>query len=89
MKQIELADPRETFAAIYRRDFFSFVWRCFDELHPAATSLFVPNWHVEAMCFELDNVRSGENKRLVITVPPRHLKSITVAVAFAAFALGC
>jgi hypothetical protein len=33
-------------------------------------------------------VRSGNIKRLIITLPPRHLKSITTSVAFPAFVLG-
>ncbi|MEQ6248950.1 phage terminase large subunit [Sulfitobacter sp. HNIBRBA3233] len=88
MKQIDPVEARMITDALYRTSFYAFVWRCFDELHPGATSQFVPTWHVEAMCHELDKVRAGENKRLIINVPPRHLKSITVAVAFAAFVLG-
>jgi predicted phage terminase large subunit-like protein len=40
------------------------------------------------MCHALEEVRAGAERRLVITVPPRHLKSITTAVAFPAFVLG-
>jgi len=74
--------------SLCRTSFYAFVWRVFDELHKGGNTAFVPNWHIEAMCHELDLIRSGENKRLVINVPPRHLKSITVAVAFSAFLLG-
>ena len=73
--------------ALQRQNFFAFVWRVFDELHPPGTS-FDRSWHVEAMCHALDDVRQGRNRRLVITVPPRHLKSITTAVAYVAFLLG-
>lgn len=55
-------------------------------LNPGET--FTWNWHIDAMCHGLDQVRRGSNKRLVITVPPRHLKSITVSVAFVAWAMG-
>lgn len=44
--------------------------------------------HVEAMCYMLDRVARGEVKRLIISVPPRHLKSATVAIAFVAWYLG-
>lgn len=77
-----------TAAALYRSDLFSFVWKAFDILHQGEEDQFVPAWHVQAMCHELDHLRSGKNTRLVINVPPRHLKSITVAVAFSAFILG-
>jgi len=74
--------------AIYRRHLYAFVWRVFQELHAGGSATFVSNWHIEAMCFELERLRAGENLRLVITVPPRHLKSITTAVAYCAFLLG-
>lgn len=73
---------------ISRDDFFAFVWRVFETLHPHPEDRFDAAWHVRAMCYELDQVRSGDNKRLVITIPPRCLKSITVAVAYVAFLLG-
>lgn len=79
---------REIVDAIYLRDFFNYVRKVFAILHPGNEGEFVPAWHVRAICHELDAIYTGENKRLVITVPPRHLKSITVAVAFATFLLG-
>lgn len=74
--------------ALYRTDLFAFVWKAFDTLHSGARSKFVPGWHIKAMCHALDTTRVGTNKRLVINMPPRHLKSITVSVAFTAFLLG-
>ncbi|WP_161594686.1 phage terminase large subunit [Marimonas lutisalis] len=71
-----------------RETFFFFVWKVFDTLHVEPGNKFVPAWHVRAMCHELGNIRTGENKRLVINIPPRCLKSVTVAVAYAAFLLG-
>lgn len=44
--------------------------------------------HVEAICFALERAARGETKRLIITVPPRYLKSYTVAIAFVAWMLG-
>lgn len=74
--------------ALCRTTFFAFVWRCFNTLHQGSNQAFIHAWHVQAMCHELDEARSGENKRLVVTIPPRHLKSVTVSVAFVAFLLG-
>lgn len=73
---------------LQRDNLFYFTWRCFTELHPGANTRFVPNWHVQAMCHALSQVASGECKRLLITVPPRHLKSISAAVALPAWVLG-
>ncbi len=67
--------------------FFAFVWQVFGTLHQGSATTFQPKWHVEAMCYELDEAAAGRNRRLVITVPPRHLKSIVTAVAWPAFLL--
>jgi predicted phage terminase large subunit-like protein len=72
--------------AILRGDFVNFLYRCFLQLNPGAQ--FLPNWHIRAIAHQLDRVRRGEITRLIINMPPRYLKSITVTVAFTAFLLG-
>jgi predicted phage terminase large subunit-like protein len=79
---------RQAASEVCHNNFFHFVWKAFETIHPASGAGFEPAWHVRAMCYELDNVRTGENSRLVINIPPRCLKSITVAVAYVAFLLG-
>ena len=49
---------------------------------------YVPNWHLKAIAYQLERVRRGEIKRLIINMPPRSLKSMTASVAFPAFVLG-
>ena len=71
---------------LLREHFYFFVWKAFVTLHPGRS--FIPAWHVEAMCRQLEKVYDEENRRLLITVPPRHLKSICTAVAFVAWAMG-
>ena len=73
-------------AAILRSDLYSFVRAAFPIVSPQDS--FKPNWHIEAMAAALIRVHRGETKRLIITVPPRNLKSITASVAFPAFVLG-
>ena len=46
------------------------------------------NWHICAIAHQLEQVGLGNNKRLIITVPPRSLKSTMCSVAFPAFVLG-
>jgi len=46
---------------------------------------FAPGWHLEAISEHLEAVVSGQIKRLVINVPPRHCKSILTSVAFPAW----
>jgi len=72
--------------AILRRDFPSFVHRVFQTVAPGDT--YLPNWHILAMAYELQRIVKVENNRLIITLPPRHLKSIVVSVAFVAWMLG-
>jgi predicted phage terminase large subunit-like protein len=55
-------------------------------LNPGAD--FLPNWHIDAIAYQLKRIRSGEITRLIINLPPRYLKSLTVSVVFPAFLLG-
>lgn len=72
--------------ALWRSDFYYFVWKAFGILHPGQT--FVPAPHVEAMCWQLQQVAEGRTRRLLITVPPRHLKSVCASVCSVAWMLG-
>jgi predicted phage terminase large subunit-like protein len=74
------------FDALLRNDFGSFVHRCVQTLNPGTQ--FLPNWHIDAIGYQLERVRRGEVKRLIINLPPRYLKSLMVSVAFPAFLLG-
>lgn len=38
------------------------------------------NWHIDAICEHLEAVSRGEVLRLIINIPPRHMKSLAVAV---------
>ena len=69
-----------------RHDLYSFTRRAFEVVSPGETLHL--NWHIQAMTYELDRVRRGKCRRLIITMPPRNLKSITVSVAYPAFLLG-
>ena len=72
--------------AACRQDFVSFVRKVFHVLNPSAK--FYMNWHICRIAYALEQVRLGNIKRLIITVPPRSLKSIMCSVAFPAFVLG-
>src|SRR4029077_8387382 len=49
---------------------------------------FKPNWHFEAVTHKLSQVAAGEVRRLIITLPPRNLKSLCASVALPAWFLG-
>ena len=64
----------------------SFIQRSFQTVVPAAE--YLDNWHIDAMAWHLQQCLDGRIKRLIITVPPRNLKSICASVAFPAWVLG-
>jgi predicted phage terminase large subunit-like protein len=47
-----------------------------------------PNWHIDLIAQWLDRVRTGHCRRLIINVPPRHLKSHIASICFPAWVLG-
>jgi predicted phage terminase large subunit-like protein len=46
---------------------------------------FIPSWHIEVICEHLEAIASGELRRLLINIPPRHSKSTIVSVMFPAW----
>jgi predicted phage terminase large subunit-like protein len=80
------ASEARVFRALLRRDCSAFVRKVFATLESGQA--FVPNWHLEAIAYQLERVRRGEIKRLIINLPPRSLKSVMASIAFPAFVLG-
>ncbi len=74
------------YAAILRSDFYGFIERSFYELNPV--TIFKDNFHIDVLAYELERVRLGKTKRLIINVPPRSLKSHCASIAFPAWILG-
>ena len=72
--------------AVLRRDFGTFVAKGFQTLVPG--DVYLSNWHVDAIVYRLMRVARGECHRLIVTQPPRSLKSICTSVALPAFLLG-
>lgn len=79
-------NDRDLLQALLRNDFGAFIQRSFQTVVPGQP--FLPNWHVDAIAYELERCLRGEIRRLIITVPPRHLKSHVASVALPAWALG-
>jgi predicted phage terminase large subunit-like protein len=73
-------------AALLRRELRYFVWKCFNTILPG--DHYEPNWHVDAIVYQLLRVEAGETTRLLINQPPRSLKSICVSIAYVAWLLG-
>jgi hypothetical protein len=73
-------------AALLRQDLASFTHKSFATVRPGDP--FKPNWHIDAIAWHLQGVAEGRIKRLIVTVPPRNLKSICASVALPAWFLG-
>lgn len=77
---------QDVLSAILRTDLVAFTHKSFHTLNPGVA--YESNWHIEAIVYELMQVYSGSNRRLIINVPPRSLKSTIVSVVFPAYLLG-
>src|ERR1700752_3819061 len=82
---IENPTPAE-YETLLRQDFTMFATRCFYDLNPQTE--FAMNWHLEVIAAKLTAVREGKIRRLIICLPPRHLKSLMASIAFPAWLLG-
>ena len=71
---------------LLQHDLATFAGRCFQDLNPQ-TCLAI-NGHLEVIAAKLTAVREGRIRRLIINLPPRHLKSLLASIAFPAWCLG-
>jgi predicted phage terminase large subunit-like protein len=72
--------------AILREDLISFVRKVFATV--STGTRYLHNWHVDAIVHQLMRVHAGQSRRLLISQPPRSLKSICVSIAYVAWVLG-
>lgn len=71
---------------VYGNSLYAFVRRGFPILNPGEE--FIDGLYLRALCHALEKVATGETKRLIITLPPRFMKSQVASVAFPAWLLG-
>ncbi|WP_288458626.1 phage terminase large subunit [uncultured Sphingomonas sp.] len=74
-------------AAGMRQYLSLFLMRVYGDLHAGAQPLTL-SWYLRAITHALSEASETPGARLVITVPPRHLKSIAASVALVAWLLG-
>src|ERR1700730_11234301 len=74
------------YEVLLRHDFATFAMRCFHDLNPQTR--LAMNWHLEVIAAKLTACREGKIRRLIINLPPRHLKSLLASIAFPAWCLG-
>lgn len=77
---------QEVYLAAVRSDFKVFLRQSFNTIYPSKE--FMDSWHVDAIVHCLTLSIEGKMPRLIINLPPRHLKSFIVSVALPAFILG-
>lgn len=65
------------------RSLHAFVQQSWHIIEPGTP--FQDNWHVGAICDHLEAVTAGQITRLVITIPPRCLKSTIVSICWPAW----
>ena len=69
--------------ALATKLFREFVPQAWKIVEPAR--VFLPNWHMDAIAEHLQAVTDGQIRRLLITVPPGHAKSLLVSVLWPAW----
>jgi predicted phage terminase large subunit-like protein len=72
--------------SLLRAELRYFVRKVFQTVQPGTA--FLPNWHIDAIVYQLMRVVAGDNRRLLINQPPRSLKSLCVSIAYVAWTLG-
>jgi predicted phage terminase large subunit-like protein len=88
MKMIIEADlnPKLALQALLAKDLTAFTEFAFRVVRPGVP--LKRNWHLEAVTYKLSQVAKGHVRRLIITLPPRSLKSLCASVALPAWFLG-
>src|SRR5882724_1108400 len=65
-------------AELARRSLRVFIKEAFEVIEPETS--YSHNWHIDAIADHLEAVSRGEIKKLIINVPPGHMKSLCVCV---------
>ena len=81
-----MSNQQQLLHAILKSQLSLFIEKVFHTLSPGVP--YHHNWHIDAIANALMRCYHLEEHRLVITQPPRSLKSICTSVAFVAWALG-
>ncbi len=76
----------EELIPLARVDFWCFVELSFPVLHPGQRIDFAP--YLEVLAQSMMRVEQGRYRRLVINLPPRHMKSLIVSILYVAWRLG-
>jgi predicted phage terminase large subunit-like protein len=70
-------------AELAKRSLSEFIKQAWHVLEP--TAAFVDNWHIQAICSHLEACSRGEITKLIINIPPGHMKSLLTCVFWCAW----
>jgi predicted phage terminase large subunit-like protein len=76
----------QVYWAAVRSDLKTFLRQAFRQTYSGKE--FMDNWHIDAIIYALIQGYEGKMPRLIINLPPRHLKSFIISVVWPAFILG-
>lgn len=79
-------DPQAVYDELLRREFGLFMRKAFGAISGGSDLQW--NWHLDAIAYQLSRVENGNIRRLLVTLPPRNLKSIVISVMWVAWMLG-
>ena len=78
VRPVKLPTPDEIQAERSRRSLSYYTKQAWTVIEPGTE--YLHNWHVDAISEHLTAVSQGQIKRLLINMPPRYMKSISVSV---------
>jgi predicted phage terminase large subunit-like protein len=81
-----MSDRARLLRAVRRQHLVAFNEKVFYTLQPGGR--YEHNWHLDHISWQLTRIAHGEVRRLIVTVPPRSMKSMTVSIGFTAWLLG-
>lgn len=79
-------DSSTLLTSLFRQDLVNFVMGAFQIVAP--NDKYIHSWYIELICEHLLNCQARKTTRLIINIPPRHMKSLIVNVIFPAWLLG-
>lgn len=80
------ADPHLFLTKAQQRLFVAFLQKAWP--HVTGGELISWNWHLDAIAYQLERVAKGDNRRLIVNLPPRNGKSKLISIIWVAFMLG-
>ena len=86
-KNLAQVDPAALLRQVRReqaeRNLPEFIRQAWPVIEPGTT--FIDNWHIDCIGEYLEAVNRGQITRLIVNMPPRHMKSLEITVCYPAW----